>query len=367
MANKGAQDKTEKPTAKRRSKARDQGQVAKSSELTSVAVLLAGLVSLYTMGGFYYTQTSNLLRYFLSNLGQLHLDPDNAHGLSMWVMTFFLKVTLPVMGVVMLAALLENFRQVGFLLATKRLKMDFSRLNPFSGLKRFMSLRVLVDLGKNLAKLAVVGGVAWSTMSSEWGNLPNLADMDLKQGMEYVISICLRLFWRCVLAMLILAILDWMYQKWDYEKNLKMSKQEVKDENKQSEGDPQVKSRIRSIQRDAARKRMLSAVPDADVVVTNPTHYAVALAYKAGEMDSPQVVAKGMNLIAERIKEAARKHGVPIIEDKPLARALYRQVEVGQSIPFELYEAVATILAHVYRSKNQHQQVLAAQRARSLG
>jgi flagellar biosynthetic protein FlhB len=144
-----------------------------------------------------------------------------------------------------------------------------------------------------------------------------------------------------------------------------MSKQEVKDEHKQSEGDPQVKSRIRSIQRESARKRMLSAVPDADVVITNPTHYAVALAYKAGEMESPQVVAKGMNLIAEKIKQVARDNDVPVIEDKPLARALYKQVEVGQSIPYEMFETVATILAHVYRSKNQHQQVLEAQRAKA--
>lgn len=362
MADKGAQDKTEKPTAKRRGKARSQGQVAKSAELTSVAVLLAGLVSLYTMGGFFYTQISTMLRFLLGNLGQLHLDVGSAQSLSVWVLTFFLKITLPVMGAVVLAAVLENCRQVGFLFSTNRLKLDFTRLNPLSGMKRFVSIRALVDLGK----LGVVGGVAWSTMSAAWPDLPDLADMDLRHGMDFVLGICFRLFWRCVLAMLILALIDWKYQKWDYEKNLKMSKQEVKDENKQSEGDPQVKSRIRSIQRESARKRMLSAVPDADVVVTNPTHYAVALAYKAGEMDSPQVVAKGMNLIAERVKESARQHGVPIIEDKPLAQSLYRQVEVGQSIPFEMYEAVATILAHVYCSKNQHQEVLAAQKARGL-
>jgi flagellar biosynthetic protein FlhB len=365
MANPGAQDKTEKPTSKRRTKARSQGQVAKSAELTSVAVMLAGLVSLYMLGGFFFTQISMLLRHFLNNLGQIHLDGDTAQSLSLWVMTFFFKITLPVMGAVVLAAFLENFRQVGFLIAPSRIKLEFSRLNPITGFGRFVKLRVLVDLAKNLAKLGVVGGVAYNTMAAEWPNLPHLADMDLMAAMSYVVTICLRLFWRCLLAMFVLALLDYFYQKWDFENNLKMSKQEVKDEHKQSEGDPQVKSRIRSIQRESARKRMLSAVPDADVVITNPTHYAVALAYKAGEMESPQVVAKGMNLIAEKIKQVARDNDVPIIEDKPLARALYKQVEVGQSIPYEMFETVATILAHVYRSKNQHQQVLEAQRAKA--
>jgi flagellar biosynthetic protein FlhB len=160
--------------------------------------------------------------------------------------------------------------------------------------------------------------------------------------------------------MLVLAILDWIYQKMLFEKNLKMSKQDIKDEFKQSEGDPHVKSRIRSLQRAASRKRMMASVPEADVVITNPTHLAVALAYKPGEMDAPQVTAKGANLVAERIKDEARGAGVPIIEDKPLAQALYKMAEVGQTIPYELYEAVAAILAHVYREKNKHEEILAA-------
>ena len=161
--------------------------------------------------------------------------------------------------------------------------------------------------------------------------------------------------------MLVLALLDWAYQKYDFEKNLKMSKQEIKDEHKQTEGDPQVKSRIRAIQRDQARKRMMGAVPDADVVVTNPTHLAVALLYKMDEMDAPKVVAKGANRIAERIKALATENGVPVIEDKPLAQALYKAVEVGDSIPSDLFEATATILAHVYRMKNQHRQYMRGQ------
>jgi flagellar biosynthetic protein FlhB len=182
--------------------------------------------------------------------------------------------------------------------------------------------------------------------------------MSLIETLLYIISVCFTIFWRCMLAMLILAILDWIYQKYDFEKNLKMSKQEVKDEYKQSEGDPQVKSRIRTIQREQARKRMMASVPEADVVITNPTHLAVALAYRLEQMDAPEVVAKGANKIAERIKEIAREHDIPVIEDKPLAQALFKSVEVGQSIPSDLYETVASILAHVFRMKNRHREFL---------
>jgi flagellar biosynthetic protein FlhB len=191
-------------------------------------------------------------------------------------------------------------------------------------------------------------------------NLRRLGDMDIMSIVIYLLQVCFKIFWRSVLAMLALALLDWVYQKYTFEKELKMSKQEIKDEFKQAEGDPHVKSRIRSLQRDAARKRMMSSVPQADVVITNPTHLAVALSYKPGEMDAPAVVAKGANLVAQKIKVLAREAGVPVVEDKPLAQALYKSTEVGQSIPFELYEAVASILAHIYRQSNRQQEMLNA-------
>lgn len=364
MPDKGAQDKTEKPTSRRRQKAREKGQVAKSAELASVAVLMAGLGSLYLFGGYIYHQTSDLLRHILMNAAQVRLDTTEMGNLSLTVWVFFMKVMAPVMIAVVAAGLLANLAQVGFLMAPQRLMPDLKKINPLSGFKRWVSLRSLVDTFKNVAKLTIVGWVAYRTVAGEWDTLPHLGDMDLAAAMVYLVGVCFRIFWRCVLAMLVLALLDWAYQKYDYEKNLKMSKQEVKDEFKQSEGDPMVKSRIRSIQREAAKKRMMGAIPQADVVVTNPTHYAVALAYRAGEMDAPQVVAKGMNRIAAKIKQVAAEAGVPIIEDKALAQSLYKQVEVGQSIPYDLYEAVATILAHVYRSKNRQQDVLQAHQGR---
>ncbi len=365
MADQGAQDKTEKPTGKRRSKAREKGQVAKSGDIASVSALLAGLAVLWLMGGGIYEQLASFLRQFLGSVAQYKMSETEVGWLSGWILGLFFKITAPIMGAVVVAALVANLVQVGFLLAPDRLKPDFSRLNPLPGFKRYISLRSLVELFKNLAKLTVVGWVAYITVAGEVGKLPHLMDMDVAAAMAYIAQVCFRIFWRCILVMFVLALLDWAYQKWDFEKNLKMSKQEVKDEMKQNEGDPQVKSRIRSVQREAARKRMMAQVPQADVVITNPTHFAVALAYKPGDMEAPTLLAKGMNRIAEKIKETARLNGVPIVEDKPLAQALYRQVEVGQAIPYEMYEAVATILAHVYRQKNQHQQVLAAEQARA--
>lgn len=365
MADKGAQDKTEKPTGKRRGKAREKGQVAKSAEIPSVAVLLAGFVVLWSTGGAFYEELADFLSRFLGSVGQMRMSEGEVGWLAGWVLGVFFKLTTPVMAAVVLAALAANLWQVGFLIAPSRLKPDFSRLNPLPGFQRYLSMRTLVELVKNLAKLLVVGWVAYGAVAGEWHRLPHLMDTDVGQSMAYIAQVSFRIFWRCILVMMVLAILDWAYQKFDFEKNLKMSKQEVKDEMKQNEGDPQVKSRIRSIQRDSARKRMMASVPEADVVITNPTHYAVALSYQPGEMEAPKLLAKGMNRIAEKIKETARAHHIPIVEDKPLAQALYRQVEVGQSIPFEMYETVATVLAHVYRQKNQARQVLAAEQARA--
>ena len=358
MPQDSAQDKTEKPTPKRRRKTREQGQVAKSQELNSVAVLLAGLGALYFLGGMVYGNLSDLMRHVLGSLGQSHFNHDMFHDFSGTVWRHFLDTVLPLWGIVFVAAVLINLAQVGFMLAPKRLKPDFKRMNPMKGIKRWFSMRTVVDIFKNLGKLAVVAFTAYYTIREEWDFLPNLGGMEIMQIVLYVVGVCFTIFFRCVLAMTVLAVLDWAYTKYEFEKNLKMTKQEVKDEFKQAEGDPQVKSRIRSMQRERAKARMMSSVPEADVVVTNPTHLAVALVYKAEEMNAPKVLAKGANKVAERIKEEARKAGVKVVEDKPLAQALFKAVEVGDYIPAELFETVATILAHVYREKNRHHSIL---------
>jgi flagellar biosynthetic protein FlhB len=358
MPDKGAQDKTEKPTPKRRSQAREKGQVAKSQDIGSVGVLLAGGGGLYLLGGFLYDQIAGLMSHMFQNSGQWSLGDQGVRDLSGLVWNHYLSTVWPIWLAVCVAALVVNLGQVGFLFAPTRLKPDLSKINPITGMKRFFSLRILVDTFKNLGKLAAVGATALFTVWQEWDNLPMLVHMEPGAILSYILGVCFTIFWRSLLAMVALAVLDWAYQKYDFEKNLKMSKQEVKDEHKQTEGDPQVKSRIRSLQRDAAKNRMMSEIPTSDVVVTNPTHLAVALKYRMGEMDAPTVTAKGAGKVAQKIREVAAEHGVPVIEDKPLAQALYKAVEVGQTIPGDMYEAVATILAHVYRMKNRHREVL---------
>ncbi|MDR1396156.1 MAG: flagellar biosynthesis protein FlhB [Desulfarculales bacterium] len=360
MADNSAQEKTEKPTPRKRSKAREKGQVAKSAELAGIMVLMAGLVSFLLFGGFIYNQVRGFLSYMLANVAQQEISPQNILGMFQeWC--YFLFVTVaPVFLFVVLAAVVFNVIQVGFMWAPARIKPDLNKLNPLSGFKRLFSKRIFFELFKNITKLVIVGSVSYITVAGEMTNLSRLGDTDTMATVIYLLDVCFKIFWRAVLAMLALALLDWAFQKYNFEKDLKMSKQEIKDEFKQIEGDPHVKARIRSLQRDAARKRMMSSVPQADVVITNPTHLAVALTYKPGDMDAPQVVAKGANLVAQKIKELAYEANIPVIEDKPLAQALYKSTEVGQSIPFELYEAVAGILAHIYRQNNRQHEMLDA-------
>ncbi len=211
----------------------------------------------------------------------------------------------------------------------------------------------VVELVKSLAKIAIVGGVAYYTICQELPNIVPLMDQEVKSIFQYICSISFRLFLRTLMVMLLLAVLDYLYQRWTYEKSLRMSKQDLKEEGKQTEGDPLIKARIRSIQRDLARKRMMSEVPKADVVITNPTHLAVALYYNHEELAAPKVVAKGAGFVAEKIKELGRNHQVPVVENKPLAQILFKSVDVGQMIPAHLYQLVADILAFVYRLKNK--------------
>ena len=361
--NDSAQEKTEKPTARKRAKSREKGQVPKSQELSGVMVLMAGLISFLLFGGFIYTQISGFLTYMLGHVAQLEITQQNVASMFVDWAFFLFTVVAPIFLFVVLAAIVFNLMQVGFLWAPTRLKPDLKKINPLPGFKRYFSKKTLFELFKNIMKLVVVSGVAYATISGEMENLAKLGDMDAMATVMYLMDVCFKIFWRAVLAMLVLAALDWAFQKYTHEKELKMSKQEIKDEYKQSEGDPQIKARIRALQRDASRKRMMGAVPEADVVITNPTHLAIALAYKPGEMEAPEVLAKGAGLVAQKIKEIAKEAGVPIVEDKPLAQALYKMAEVGQTIPFELYEAVATLLAHIYRQKNLQDEVLNATRA----
>lgn len=352
MAEKGGQEKTEQATPKRVEEARQKGNVAKSMELPSASVLLAGLLTLAFTAPLIHGRLTDLFVSVLSRIGQIPLDLSGAATFLSGVLLTGFKVVAPVMAVVFIVAVLVNFFQVGALFTLKPLQPKLEKINPAKGIKRYFSVKTLADLIKNLAKIILVGVVAYKTVEGEMAGLAGLAGLSVEQIVVYILSMCFQIFLRCALLILALALLDYAFQRWQYNKNLMMSKQEVKDEYKQREGDPLVKSKIRSIQRRLANERMMDAVPEADVVITNPTHLAVALAYRSGEMSAPKVLAKGANLLAEKIKEIAAEHGVPVVEDKPLARALYK-LEVGQVIPEELFQTVAKVLAYVYQLKDR--------------
>ena len=346
------QEKTEKATPKRLEDARQKGNVAKSMELPSASVLLSGLLTLGFTASLIYSNLSEIFIGLLANAGSIRLDSGEGSAILEGALFNAFKVVAPVMVVVFIVAVLVNFAQVGPLLTFQPLQPKFSKINPFKGMKRFFSLRIVADTIKNMLKLLAVGFVAYKTVIGEMDQIGGLAGLSLEQIVVYIISVCFKIFLRCALLILAIAFIDFLYQRWQYMKSLKMSKQEVKDEFKQREGDPMVKARIRSIQRKMAAERMMEAIPGADVVITNPTHLAVALSYVSGQIPAPKVVAKGADLMAKRIREVAQEHGVPIVEEKPLAQALFK-LEIGQIIPEELYQAVAKVLAYVFQLKER--------------
>ncbi len=353
MAQESFQERTEQATPKRREEARKKGQVPKSRELASVAVLLSGLFTLYWGSGFFMSRMDRMLAYYLENLHSHTITLTSMRSMGLLGLAQMASIMAPLLLVITVVAILSNFLQVGPLLTLEPLIPQFSRISPLQGIKRLFSLQALMEFLKSLFKLIVVCWIVYSTVSKGLDKMVPLLDMTPYHIASFIGMVSYEIFWKSCLAMILLSILDYMFQRYDHEKNLKMTKQEVKEEFKQTEGDPQVKSRIRSIQREMARKRMMQEVPEADVVITNPTHLAVALKYEPGDMDAPMVVAKGAGHLAEKIRQIARKHSVPVIENKPVAQSLYKLVDIGQVIPESLFKAVAEIFAYVYRLKGK--------------
>lgn len=351
MAENSQEEKTEQATPKKRQDARKKGEVAKSREVSSVAVLLVSLVSLAVFGGYMaqHLQTTIKSIWGLVIIREMTIVEFNT--LFQQSIYMFLVIMAPLMGAIFLTAILTNVMQVGFMLSAEQIKPKFDKINPFKGLKRLFSPQSLNELFKALTKLAIVGGVAYLTVSKEMKSLAFLGDVELSGIIAYISGIIFKIFIRCTLAMVFIVVADYAFQRWQFEKKLKMTKQEIKDEVKTTEGDPMVKSRIKSIQMQMARKRMMQDVPEADVVITNPTHLAVAVKYDATQAAAPKVVAKGAGAIAARIRELAKEHQVPIVENKPLARSLFKAVEIGDEIPGTLYQMVAEVLAYVYGLK----------------
>jgi len=347
------QEKTERPTGKRRQEARDKGRVAKSREVSTYLVLIGGLAVLHFAGSHMVTEMALFMKTTVLQAASLRIEAADVAPLLGRILIVLVKVLAPLLLVVFVAAMVGNLIQVGFLFTSEPIMPKLSKLNPIQGFKRLISLRSLTEIVKFVAKLALVGVVVYTAIRKELPFIMPLADQSIQAIGSYICTTIFRIMLRSSWVLLALAILDYAYQRWEHEKNLKMTRQEVKEEFKQTEGDPLVKSRIRRVQREWARRRMMEAVPKADVVITNPVHLAIAIAYKQEGMAAPEVLAKGAAAVAERIREIARSHGIPIVENKPLARALFRQVDVGRQIPAALYKAVAEVLAYVYRLKNR--------------
>ncbi len=352
MADSG-EERTEAPTPKRRMEAREKGNVARSTEVNSVLVLAAGLLLLRAFSGRMFRQLHDLFRNSLSVVKNPEMNAGKLLEIFEYSVTEAALILLPVVIGIMVVGVFANVMQFGMILTGKPLEPKLEKINPISGFQRLFSMRSLVELVKNLLKIAIIGAVAYVTIRGEFATMLKLTSAPVGAIWMYLLTVGFDITLRVALVLAIIAILDYAYQRYEYEKKMKMTKQEVKEERKQMEGDPQVKSRMRSLHVEMARRRMMDEVPKATVVVTNPTYIAIAIRYEAGQMQTPQVVAKGKRIIAERIKQLARDNHIPIVEDKPLARAMYDKVQIGDDIPVEFFTAVAEILAYVYRLRNR--------------
>ncbi len=349
--------RTERATPKRLRKARNEGNVHKSQELTKTVALLISVIMLFFWVNVISRGTESLLRHFLST-AILDFDPTPASVMNMfvWLSLETAKMILPVMLVIGLATFGILRFQVGSLWTTKVFKPKLSKFNPIPGIKRmFFSLGTLTRLAKSLALALVIGIAPWLVIRTESENFLSLYYADAGELASYILHIGWKMFLYALVPMVIISLIDYFYTRWDYGENLKMTKAEVKDEHRQQEGDPMVKSKQRQKMMQMGMRRMMQQVPKADVVITNPTHIAVALSYDSMEAPAPVVVAKGADKIAEKIKEVARENKVPIRENKPLARTLYKEVEIGDMIPEDVYQAVAAILAQVWKTRPRKQ------------
>lgn len=346
-------EKTEPATPKKREEQRKKGQVAKSMELPGAIILLMVFLTFSMFSGYMQERFLRLFKVTFTDYLLIDTTIPNIVSLFGNLMLDGLLLIAPVFLISLLAAVLSNYLQIGIMFTGDPLKMKFSKINPLEGFKRLFSPRALVDFLKSVFKMTIVGLVVYQTIWKERGNMLLLGSVPLKETAAYVADLAVNLGVKIGMILVVLAIFDYIYQKYEYEKNLRMSKQDIKDEYKKSEGDPQIKGKIRERQRRMAMQRMMQEVPKADVIITNPTHFAVALKYDAKEMAAPRVIAKGTDYVAQRMKEIGKEHGIVLMENKPLARALHSQVEIGQGIPADLFQAVAEVLAYVYKLKGK--------------
>ena len=352
-----AAEKTEEATTRRRTKERERGNVAKSKDMESALVMIGGIAILLMLSKYMFGNILGMLRETFENLNPSAIDTTSIVGILYPYFKYLGIIVLPFFVFLFILAVIVVRMDVGHVFALQRAKFDLNNLSPkriFENAKRVFfpfQPRSMVEFAKSIIKIIIVAACGYSAINSRKGDLMGLVGLELPIALHIVGSILVNMIINMCLAMLILGYLDRKYQTYEYEKSIKMTKQEVKDEYKDTEGDPKVKARIRSIQMQMARQRMMTAVPNADVVVTNPTHYAVAIQYDKTKAPAPIVVAKGVDYLAFQIREIAKNNNVPIVENRPVARALYNSVPIDGIIPSDLYVAVAEILAYVYNNR----------------
>lgn len=344
-------EKTEKATPRKRKKAREEGQVLQSREINTSLTLLAAFVLLFLLSGY----IGSSIRLVSHQIFDEHLLNENLYNitniqlLSMNMILRIMLIFLPLALTVLVIGVICSYLQVGFLITPKPIQPKLSKLDPVKGLKKLFSLEKVIELFKSLIKIFIIGYVVYRYVVGQLETIFSMMAMEIDQIILITSRITLNIGLRAGLILVLLAVIDYFYQRYEYEKKLKMSKQEVKDEHKQIEGDPKIKSKIRQKQMQISMRRMMQEIPKADVIITNPTHYAVAIQYSPEKYSAPLVLAKGQNLIAQNIKKQAALYDIPTVENIYLARTLYETVEIGQVIPPELYEAVAEVLAYVYQ------------------
>lgn len=352
MAEEGGQERTERATPKRRDDARKKGQVPRSRELNTTFMLVGAALMIVAFGGHFVSTLAEMLRdHFVIDRAQL-TDPRIMINALRGALQDGLMAVLPFFVVMMVVALAAPLLLSGWTFSTDQIAMKLNRMDPIKGLGRMFAVRGLIELVKALIKFTFIMTIAIVLLWSDVGELLSLGQESLQSASQHAAQLVVWTFLILSCALVVLPLIDVPFQMWDYSRQIRMSHQEIREEHKQSEGSPETRARIRQLQRDVARRRMLQAVPQADVIVTNPTHYAVALRYDQSKMRAPVVVAKGMDLIAAQIREIGAEHRIPVVSAPPLARALYYSTKLDKEIPGGLYLAVAKLLAYVYQLKH---------------
>lgn len=350
--NKEGQEKTEQATAKRLFDAREKGQVAKSVDVTTAVIIMTGCLAVFFLGTRIIDGVSGFMTTILGNLSNINVNADNAQAILIQMMSHVATMILPIVIIIFAVAVAAEIAQVGFKVAGKKFT-EGARwdqvFNPFKNMKKvFFSSNMAYELAKNFFKLVLLAMVIYSVVSGKQVEMIALIEKPFGSVAEFMADISIELILKMGVVYIAIAIIDYYYQKWKFGQDMKMTKNELKDENKQMEGDPMVKSRLRALMRGRLRKQMMNNVPEADVVITNPDHYAVAIQYVQSKMSAPKVVAKGVDFLAQQIKAVARDNGVPIVENPPIARAIYAACEPEDEIPENLFKTVAEILVYVY-------------------